>query len=700
MPRPITPDTFVYGFTPAGDPQVAPDGTRILYALTRMDRQTKKASTQLWMCGIDGSDPRQLSWSGERNGGARWSPDGTQIAFISDRASGLTSNTSRRGKQSGIFLLPANGVGEARALTSHHQPISDIAWSPDGTRIAYTTLVDPANADEKEPPEGATPKVRVTRRLDYKQDNRGYLGDTRSQVFVVDVASGQRRQLTHEPVDHWVPQWSPDGRTLAVQVRTPNNWYTQLGLIDVASGQNGKSGKSGKVRRFGTESGVVGAWAWSPDGGTILFAGDTKQTYQLDFFLLDVARGTVKRLTDDLHCLPDTGVATIAPPAQPVWLDERRALFHAFEHGASGLYTIDTQTGAVERIVRWEALNQGLSADARHRYCAQSHSSFERVGEIGVYDRQTGKTRIVTTYSAPILADAPPASWERFEVQRGKYTIEAWLLKPANFDPSKHYPLVLDVHGGPNGHYGHIFNATQQILATNGFLVVLANPRGSSSYGREFTQQVIRDWGGEDYLDLMAVVNAVLERPYADAERTGIFGYSYGGYMTAWTIGQTQRFKAAVCGAPCFDLESMFGTSDIGHAFGVEQWGVPHEDPSWFEKHSPSTYAHRARTPTLIMHGEADDRCPIGQGEQMFVALARAGCEVEFVRYPGGSHLFLRGGPAEHREDFYARVLSWFQTHLGAAREPSGTDAKRAPARAKEPVGATTARSRKRTTGK
>jgi len=250
-------------------------------------------------------------------------------------------------------------------------------------------------------------------------------------------------------------------------------------------------------------------------------------------------------------------------------------------------------------------------------------------------------------------------------VRRGEFTIEAWLLKPPDFDPTKRYPVVLDVHGGPNGFYGYGFLNVQQCLATNGFLVVYSNPRGSSSYGRHFTQQVSGDWGGEDFRDLMAVVDAVLERPYADPERTGIFGYSYGGYMTSWTIGQTDRFKAAVCGAPCFDLESMYGTSDISHHFGELQWGgPPHDKTAWYAAHSPSTYAHRAKTPTLLVHGEADERCPIGQGEQMFVALKKAGCEVEFVRYPGGSHSFTNTGPLEHRHDYLSRVLGWFKGHL------------------------------------
>jgi dipeptidyl aminopeptidase/acylaminoacyl peptidase len=251
-------------------------------------------------------------------------------------------------------------------------------------------------------------------------------------------------------------------------------------------------------------------------------------------------------------------------------------------------------------------------------------------------------------------------------VTRGDLTIDAWLLFPANFDPDKRYPLILDVHGGPHGYYGFGFNAVQQCLSTNDVLVLYSNPRGSTSYGRDFAERVLRDWGGEDYLDLQAVVDSVIDRPYVDPQRLGIYGYSYGGYMTAWTIGQTNRFSAAVCGAPCFDLESMYGTSDIGHVFGDVQWGSePHQDPAWYAAHSPSYFAHKARTPTLIIHGEADHRCPIGQGEQMFVALKKAGCEVEFARYPDGSHQFLNSSYPEHRADALGRILGWFKQHLG-----------------------------------
>jgi dipeptidyl aminopeptidase/acylaminoacyl peptidase len=646
MATPLTPDTLVYGLKAAGDPQIAPDGERIVYTLAQLDAETKKPNAQLWICNRDGSDARQLTRSGDANGGARWAHDGDRIAFVSDRV-----------KKAGIFTLALAEGGEAREVTRHHQGISDLAWSPDDTQLAYVTSYDPANPDEEEPKEGAAPKVKVTRRIDYKQDGRGYLGDNRAHVWVVDVASGERKRVTSEAADHSFPQWSPDGQWLAMGVASNNGMTSQLMLVNLQSGEQ---------KRVTPEDGTLSIWSWAPNGARILYAGDTAVTHQSDFFTYDLASGQTRRLTDDLQQLPQGGFPGMMPQPQLVWLDDRQVLFHGVRGGASGLYVVDADGGSVEPVKTWQAMHGGLSADAHNHYLVQSRVSMTEVGEIVVFDAQNGEDNVITAVNAQLLSDAPPAQWERFDIQRGKYTIEAWLLKPADFDPNKKYPLVLDIHGGPNGFYGYSFSPVQQALATNGFVVVYSNPRGSSSYGREFTMQVTEDWGGEDYRDLMGVVDKALELPYVDAERTGIYGYSYGGYMTSWIIGQTQRFKACVCGAPCFDLRSMYGTSDISHKFGELQWGGrPEAAPEWYDAHSPVTFAHRATTPTLIVVGEADERCPVGQAEQMFVALLKTGCEVEFARYPGGSHSFPRTGPAEHRADFLTRVLGWFKDHLG-----------------------------------
>jgi dipeptidyl aminopeptidase/acylaminoacyl peptidase len=642
----LKPEALVYETLMAAEPQLSPDASRVTYSLSRANRDLDRSTSQIFMCEIDGSHPRQLTWSGDRNRETRWSPDGRWLAFVSDRLE----------RQSGLFVMPIDGPGEAHEVTRHRPAIGHLAWSPDGRFIAYSVPFDPENPDEQPYPRDRAPKVRVTRRLDYKQDNRGWLNDVRQQVFVVDVATGERRRVTSEPDDLWYPQWSPDGRSLAARVTTNNGIFSQLALIDVATGA---------TRRIGPEHGTIGVWAWSPDGGHILFDGDTEPTASADFFLYDVNADRVTRLSTDLPCMPDAGFPSVVGPSQPVWLDDAEVLVHAIRAGESCYYRFNVTTRELSREHATRSVSSGFSLDDAHRYVAQAHSSLEAMGEIAIYDRQSGERRVITSHNTALLQATPPAKWERFDVERDGTLVEAWLLKPADFDVNQKYPVVLDVHGGPHGFHGFAFNNMQQVLASNGFVVVYSNPRGSGSYGREFAQMVRCDWGGEDYLDLMAVIDKALQQPYTDPQRTGIWGYSYGGFMTAWTIGQTRRFKAAVCGAPCFDLESMYGTSDISHAWGRYEWGgTPHEASEAFAAHSPSTFAHRATTPTLIMQGEADDRCPIGQGEQMFVALKQAGCEVEFARYPGGAHTMLRVGPPSHRADFLERLLGWFTTHL------------------------------------
>lgn len=638
MARPLSPETLAYDLMNASDPRVSPDGTCILYTLRSFDPVTRRGRSQLWLCTIEGGAPRWLTPEGWRAGTGRWSPTGEQIAFTLAHERGTS-----------IWVMAANQAGGMREVTRHAHEVADLAWSPDGQRLAYTTLFDPENPEELEWPADVPPKVRVTRRIDYKQDGRGFVGDVRSQVFVIDVASGVRRRITTELVDHQAPQWSPDGQWIGVQLSRQAGPGSQLVLLNVDSGAS---------QTIGPDDCMIAQEAWSPDGDRIIYAGDpAPHTFQPDFFVCDVAGDKTHRLTDDLASMPAD---------QPIWLDERRVLVHAMRAGASQLEIIDAATGEMELVRRWEARHSGLSIDRAGRYIVQAQMSLSSFGEITVYDRETATDQVITAYNSPVLADHLPAKWERFEVPRGEFTIEAWLLKPADFDPTRRYPVILDVHGGPNGNYGYGFLAHQQCFATHGFLVVYPNARGSTSYGRRFAQQVLGDWGGEDCRDLMAALDAVLERPYADPERTGIFGISYGGYMTAWVISQTDRFKAAICGEPFFDLESAYGTSMNGHR-GIERHagGPPHERREWYATHSPSTYAHQTRTPTLIIQGEADETCPLGQSEQMFVALKKAGCEVEFARYPGGSHMFFVYGPPEHRVDFLTRTLGWFKDHLG-----------------------------------
>ena len=239
----------------------------------------------------------------------------------------------------------------------------------------------------------------------------------------------------------------------------------------------------------------------------------------------------------------------------------------------------------------------------------------------------------------------------------------------------------MDIHGGPHGAFYDAFNPVQQVLATAGYLVLAVNPRGSSTYGVDFVKAVLRDWGGEDYLDIMRAVDEACARPYVDADRLGVTGYSYGGYMAAWIIGHDSRFGAAVVGAPCTDLASMYGTSDIGVRFGEPQWGGRRgEALSAYLERSPLTYADGVETPALLLHGEDDARCPIEQSEQYFVALKRLRKEVELVRFPGCSHLFLRMGHPRMREEYLARALAWFDHHLSTHTRSGARHAVSSPA--------------------
>jgi dipeptidyl aminopeptidase/acylaminoacyl peptidase len=289
----------------------------------------------------------------------------------------------------------------------------------------------------------------------------------------------------------------------------------------------------------------------------------------------------------------------------------------------------------------------------------------DSVGDLQLVDLAEGTTRRLTHENAEYFAEHPPARIEKFAFERAGHEIECRLWLPPDFSAERKYPLVVDIHGGPHGVFYDAFNPVQQILATSGYLVLGVNPRGSSTYGLEFVKAVLRDWGGEDYRDILAAVDEVCKRPYVDAERLGVHGYSYGGYMTAWIVGQTSRFKAAVVGAPCIDLLSFWGTSDIGVPFGETQWGgTRFENFEEYVKRSPITYAPNVKTPVLLLHGEEDHRCPIEQSEQYFVALKRFGKEVEFVRFPGCSHLFLRVGHPKLREEYLRRVKEWFDRYL------------------------------------
>jgi dipeptidyl aminopeptidase/acylaminoacyl peptidase len=528
--------------------------------------------------------------------------------------------------------------------------------------MVYVSDVDPdaRPRNEDEQTRKRHPRVRVVNRIYYRGDTLGWRGDAHRQLFRVDVATGKTARLTRGDYDHATPVFSPDGSMLAFQsgrsrsrhLRAP--FGGELCVMPV---------EGGRVRRLTPNTWNVSGIAWSPDGKEIAcVASDLQEREQPYVHVVDVENKRCTRLTDDaLH--PQTGMFPIQPPPQVVWKDNE-ILFVADSRASSGLYGVDMQ-GEVRGLRLAQELVTGVSTASDGFRIAFVSSSPGQPPELAAMDVAGGPAARLTHISDDYIQDHPAGAVERFILQRSGYDIDCWLMFPPDFDPNKRYPLVLEVHGGPNGFFGTGFNVLHQIIAGAGNVVLFVNPRGSTTYGTEFTAQVWRNWGGEDYLDLITALDEACRRPYINGARMGIHGYSYGGFMTSWAVGHTDRFSAAVVGAPVTNLVSMYGQTDIGVNFGEHQWGGrPHERLDWYIEHSPITYAEKVTTPVLLLHGEEDIRCPISQSEEYYVALKRSGKRVEFVRFPGCSHLFLRVGHPEMRQQYYDRVTAWFSQWL------------------------------------
>ena len=302
--------------------------------------------------------------------------------------------------------------------------------------------------------------------------------------------------------------------------------------------------------------------------------------------------------------------------------------------------------------------------DDTHNQFACIYSTPERSPEVFQGTLSDDSLHMVSDLNTEYFSNRLIGTTERFSINRSGLDIESVLLYPANFDPSKKYPLVVNIHGGPHGLFANSFDITRQLLSSNGYFVLAVNPRGTSTYGKEYMLPVLGDWGGEDYNDIMAALDHVCHEYHIDTERLAVTGYSYGGFMSSWVIGHTDRFKCAVIGAPVTNIASFYGTADIGVNFGERQMGGSMPDnKDEYDFRSPLNYAENVDTPALLMHGDADYRVPISQSEEYFVTLKRLGKIVEFVRFPGQNHGLMRNGDLKMRKEYLARMLSWIDTY-------------------------------------
>ncbi len=649
MSSPITPD-HIYHVTTVSAPTISPDGTSLAFVKSTVDDTTMETVSQVMRMVLPGARPATFT-QGTKDGSPRFSPDGGTIAFL------RPDQKDRRQ----IWLIPASG-GEGRQLTDLPGGVSEFTWSPDSDSLALVSDVDPDRLPDDHDAK-VDPRVRVVRRIQYRGDTIGWRGDAHSHVFTVGVGGGESGQLTDGDWDDRTPVWSPDGAKVAFISGRRND-------RDLVPHSEAYVVPAGGGEAVGWSQGLssVAALTWSPDGSRLAVVGSDDDeigaAWQGWLFILEPGRPP-RRLTDD-SIKPVAGFAPIQPPPPLHWREDGTILFIADARGESYLVEVRVEGGEMRRVVGGAVQISAVTYDDGGKTAAVVETGPASLGDLNLVDVAGGSQRRLTRYNETYFTEHPAARLEKFILSRGGVDIESRLLFPPDFDSGQRYPLVVDIHGGPHGSFYDAFNSVQQILATAGYLVLCVNPRGSSTYGAQFVKAVLRDWGGEDYLDIIAAVEEVCSRPYVDPSRLGLHGYSYGGYMSSWIVGHDTRFSAAVVGAPCINLLSMYGTSDIGVSFGEMQWGgMPMDAESVLGERSPLTHAPRVETPVLLLHGEADARCPIAQSEEYFVTLKRLGKKVEFVRFPGCSHSFLRSGHPKLREEYLRRTLAWYDLHLG-----------------------------------
>ncbi len=641
----------IYELVNAGDPRISPDGSRIAFVVTAVDRESNEYRGAIWVAPLDGSaKPRQFTSGERRDSTPRWSPDGKWLAFASNRGEDKTPMN--------LYVIPAEG-GESRKLTDQKESVEEIAWAPDSKRVAFVARVrDEAYAEEDD-------KKRAPRRFTrvfHKLDSVGFTGDRRKHLFVVELDGGDPRQLTSGDFEHAGATWSPDGKRIVIDGLRDERWdvelVNRLYSVDVAG--------SSEPKALTGDDGSYGDPSFSPDGSRIAYRWTPEDgTYphhsQLGVMNADGSDPKLLTTSLDLQCGP------YPDSREPVW-DGDRLVFTVEDGGNLHVYTVAADgSSEPERIVDGERVITAFDMrDSKLAYVASTHTTMREL-----YVGTDGQR--VTNVGDAYTQGRELAKPERFTaVSADGYEVDAWIVRPAGFEPGKRYPAVLTIHGGPFAQYGTGFFDEVQVYAAAGYVVLFSNPRGGSGYSEEHGRAIrgpMNDagpgWGTRDYEDVMAVVDTALANfDFIDPERLGVIGGSYGGFMTSWIIGHTNRFKAAISERAVNNLVSMFGSSDLFWIFQRQFGGPMWENVDAYLERSPSTYAQQMDTPVLVLHSEQDLRCNIEQGEHLFTLLRLLGKDVEMVRFPAESHELSRGGSPIHRVVRFETILEYFGRYL------------------------------------
>ncbi len=646
----------VFGLELAADPQISPDGTRVVYVRRGFDVMTDGGTSNLWIINADGSDHRPLTTGSAGRGSPRWSPDGGRLLYVSSEDGGAE------------IWVRWMDTGQTGKLTNLTESPGSLTWSPDGTQVAFTMFVpekrSPLAVEMPAPPEGADwgPPFRVIDDMSYRADgNPGFVRDGYTHLFVVPAEGGTPRQLTSGSFNHSSPAWMPDGRSILVSANRREDAEhepadTEIYRVDVARGE-----LTQLTRRYGPDGGPRP----SPDGRLIAYTGydDEHQGYQLTRLYLMNADGSGSRMiSGDL----DRSVGSIA------WADDGSGLFFSYtDQGNGKVGFMDVQGTVGERVANVQGLSLGRPYTGGQYSVAGSGAVAFTLGtpshpaELAVAS-PGGEVRQLTELNAELLGHRELGAVEEiwWESSYDGRRVHGWIVKPPGFDPSKDYPLVLEIHGGPFSSYGDVFAAEIQLYAAAGYVVLYTNPRGSTSYGEEFGNLIHHAYPSQDYDDLISGVDAVIERGYVDEDQLFVTGGSGGGVLSAWIVGHTDRFRAAVVQKPVINWYSFVLHAD-GVPFFYKYWfpGPPWEHMEHYMERSPLSYVGNVTTPTMLLTGERDYRTPMSESEQFYAGLQISGVPSMLVRVPDASH-----GIASKPSNLIGKVqhvLAWFEKWRG-----------------------------------
>ncbi|MGO8948718.1 MAG: S9 family peptidase [Ktedonobacterales bacterium] len=650
--------------------QPAPDGQSVAYTIEWNDQETNEKRSSIWLYELASARSRQLTSGQKCDSSPRWSPDGSQLAFVS----------SREGSETQIYVLPLAG-GEPRRLTRMRRGAGEPFWSADGRWLGFETEVRPgdtptnpdlrdaATREREEKEEVERPHIYT--RQQYRWDGKGYL-EGRTHLFRVWLESAEVKALTEGDYDNTNGACSPDGRWLAfTSDRGPDrdaNMATDIYLLDL---------QDNRLRCLTGGKYEVGRLTWSRDSKHIAAIGcpivAEHAAYNEALLVVPAQAGEALNLLEGQDISAASGLYGDVPgpdSGRPVWSSDGQEIYFVTDkRGGTAIFCAPLAGGPPRQIVSEPLKHIGqlallLPSTGNHRLVALSADATD-LWNIWLYawsdDQGRVESQRLTNTNADFLAARRLVTPQRFRCLSFDGTeIDGWLYRPSGSPVAIATPLILIIHGGPHAAYGESFMLRAQILAGKGYAVLYANPRGSTGYGEAFVQACDLDWGGGDFRDLMVVLDSALALGGLDPLRLGITGASYGGYMTNWIIGQNNRFQAAVTVHSVTNLYSCFGTGDIDSFSAEGDYGWPWEQESFYHERSPITYAERVRTPVRIIAAENDFRCPISQSEEFYTWLKkRAGVPVELVRLPGASHQSYAS--PRQRIGYLNLVFEWFE---------------------------------------